>query len=86
MQEKPTAKVVIASHDVDYLPQIEMLLDAGHDVAILCFREYLSLSLAELEERGLKIIDLEYDVDAFTIPLSRVSTIDIDEYNPYEFI
>lgn len=86
VKDKPKSKVVIASHDVDYLPQIEMLLEAGHDVAVLCFREYLSLSLAELEERGLKIVDLEYDVDAFTIPLSRVSTIEIDEYNPYDFI
>lgn len=86
VKEKPGAKVVIASHDVDYLPQIEMLLDAGHDVAVLCFREYLSISLAQLEERGLKIMDLEYDVDAFTIPLSRVSTIDIADYNPYDFI
>ncbi|WP_353065300.1 hypothetical protein [Arcanobacterium hippocoleae] len=86
VQDKPGAKVVIASHDVDYLPQIEMLLDAGHEVAVLCFREYLSLSLAELEDRGLKIIDLEYDVNAFTIPLSRVTTIDIADFNPHEFI
>ncbi|WP_191088394.1 NYN domain-containing protein [Arcanobacterium bovis] len=85
-QDRPGADVVLASHDVDYLPQIERLLDRGHRVAIICFREYLATSLAELEDRGLEIIDLEYDVQAFNVPLSRVSPIEIDEFDPYQFI
>ncbi|MBM7824644.1 uncharacterized protein JOD55_000471 [Arcanobacterium pluranimalium] len=85
-KDRPGADVVLASHDVDYLPQIEKLLDLGHRVAIICFREYLATSLAELEDRGLEIVDLEYDVQAFNVPLSRVSPIEIDEFDPYQFI
>ncbi len=86
VKDRPNADVVLASHDVDYLPQIENLLNAGHRVAIICFREYLAMPLAELEEKGLKILDIEYDVQAFNVPLSRVSPIDIDEYDPYLYI
>ncbi|WP_200829153.1 nuclease [Arcanobacterium ihumii] len=85
-KDRPGADVVLASHDVDYLPQIENLLDSGHRVAIICFREYLATSLADLEERGLEIIDLEYDVQAFNVPLSRVSPIEIGDFDPYQFI
>lgn len=86
VKERPRAKVILASHDVDYLEQITDLLDAGHEAAILCFREYLAMPLAELENRGLKIIDLEYDVDAFNVPLSRVSPVDIADFDPYRYI
>ncbi|AZR06855.1 NYN domain-containing protein [Trueperella pyogenes] len=83
---RPGADIVIASHDVDYLPQVSDLLDAGHRVAIICFREYLSAQLAELEDRGLKIVDLEYDVAAFNQTLNRIYPIDIDDFDPLDFI
>ncbi len=85
-KDRPDTQVVLASHDVDYLPQLEALLEAGHKVAVMCFREYLAMPIAELEDKGLQIIDLEYDVNAFNLPLSRVSPIHIDEFDPYQFI
>lgn len=83
---KPGADVVIGTHDVDYLPQIEQLLDNGHRVAVICFREYLSTQLAELEERGLEIVDLEFDVRAFNLPLNRTHPVDIDDFDPFIYL
>lgn len=85
-QARPGADVVIGTHDVDYLPQIEQLLDNGHRVAIMCFREYLSIQLAELEDRGLVVLDLELDVHAFNMPLNRSHPIDIDDFDPFRYI
>lgn len=86
VESKPGVPVVVGTHDVDYLPQLEALLDAGHDVSVMCFREFLALPIAELESRGLHIIDLEYDVHAFNIMLNRVHPIDIDDFDPYDFL
>lgn len=86
LKERPGADIILASHDADYLPHIDALLEAGHRVSIMCFREYLAMPLAHLEDRGLKIVDLEYDVEAFNVSLSRVYPINIDEFDPYDFI
>ncbi|MFY9263202.1 MAG: nuclease [Actinomycetaceae bacterium] len=83
---RPGADVVVGSHDVDYLPQIEKLLDTGHRVAIVCFKEFLAMPLAELEERGLVIVDLEFDINAFNLPLNRTHPVDIDDFDPYLYI
>jgi uncharacterized protein len=37
-------------------------------------------------QRGLEVIDLEYDVDAFTAQLPRVRIIPIEEFDPLEFL
>ena len=78
--------VILASHDADFLPQIDALLDQGRRVAIMCFKEFLSSQLHELEERGLEIIDLEYDVHAFQVRLPRLHIIDIDDFDPMSFL
>jgi len=65
------AHVLLGSHDGDYIPHIERLLQAGATVGILCFREFLNAQLAALEGEGLTVYDLESDVKAFTIPLRR---------------
>lgn len=83
---RPEADVVLGTHDVDYLPQIEALLEAGHRVAILCFREFLALPLAELEDRGLIMHDLELDVQAFNLPLNRTHPVNIDDFDPYPYL
>lgn len=85
-ESRPGADIVIATHDVDYLPHITCLLDAGHRVAIVCFREYLSAQIAELENRGLLIVDLEYDVGAFNQMLNRLYPIDLNDFDPLEFL
>ena len=80
------AHVLLASHDGDYIPQVERLLDAGCQVGILCFREFLNAQLASLESRGLRLHDLETDVKAFTIALPRVRIIPLAEFDPTLFI
>ncbi len=44
----------------------------------MCFMEFLSSQLHDLEE----IIDLEYDVHAFQVRLPRLHIIDIDDFDP----
>ncbi|MBE6482304.1 MAG: NYN domain-containing protein [Actinomyces ruminicola] len=78
--------VLLGSHDGDYVPQVERLLDAGAQVDVLCFREFLNTQLASLESRGLTVYDLETDVDAFTIALPRVRIIPLTEFDPLKFI
>ena len=78
--------VLLGSHDGDYIPQIERLLDAGARVGVLCFREFLNAQLAALESRGLTIYDLETDVNAFTSALPRVRIIPLTEFDPAKFI
>ena len=80
------AHILLGSHDGDYIPQIERLLDAGARVGVLCFREFLNAQLAALEARGLTIYDLETDVNAFTSALPRVRIIPLAEFDPAKFI
>ena len=80
------AHVLLGSHDGDYIPHIERLLQAGATVGILCFREFLNAQLAALEGEGLTIYDLESDVKAFTIPLPRVCIIPLEDFDPLAFL
>ncbi|RRD29184.1 NYN domain-containing protein [Actinomyces bowdenii] len=80
------AQILLGSHDGDYVPQVERLLDAGAQVGILCFREFLNAHLTALESRGLTIHDLELDVRAFTSPLPRVRIISLADFDPLAFL
>ncbi|PID97842.1 MAG: nuclease [Actinobacteria bacterium] len=86
IKDTDSTSIILASHDGDFVPQIEALLESGRKVAILCFREFLSTQLQELTERGLEVIDLEYDVQAFQVSLPRISIIDIEDFDPYDFL
>jgi len=79
--------VLLASHDGDFLPQIETLL-AGEDrkVGLLAFREFVNAQFTQLTERGLEVFDLEGDADAFTTLLPRVRIIPIDEFDPLRYL
>ena len=57
------AHVLLGSHDGDYIPHIERLLQAGATVGILCFREFLNAQLAALEG---------FDVDVAPMNLQNV--------------
>lgn len=81
-----SAHVLLGSHDGDYVPQVERLLQAGAQVGVLCFREFLNAQLAALEAQGLTIHDLETDVRAFTSPLPRVRIIPLAEFDPLAFL
>lgn len=81
-----TASVLLASHDGDFIPQVEDLLDRGHRVGLLCFREFVNSQMAGLEEKGLQFFDLEENVGAFNTILPRVRIIPISEFNPMRYI
>lgn len=80
------ADVLLASHDGDFIPQIEALLNGTRKVGLLCFREFVNAQMAQLEDKGLTFYDLEDAVGAFNTPLPRVRIIPISEFNPERFI
>ena len=84
--EQGTGDVLLASHDADFYPQVERLLENGHRVGIMCFAEFLSSQFMELEAEGLEIHDLEHDVKAFTVPLPRLRIIPLEEFDPVAFL
>ncbi|OKL54742.1 nuclease [Bowdeniella nasicola] len=84
--DRGPSHVLLASHDGDFIPQVEALLDNGSRVGVLCFREFLNAKLAALDEKGLEIFDLETDVKAFQVALPRVKIIPLSEFRPEEFL
>ncbi|MEE1650403.1 NYN domain-containing protein [Brachybacterium sp. J144] len=79
------ADVMLVSHDSDFVPQMEALAeDEERRTAIVGFTEFMSGDLREIP--GVELHDLEYDVQAFTSRLPRVRIIEIDEFDPLEFI
>jgi uncharacterized protein len=78
--------VLLASHDGDFLPQVERLLDGGHRVGVLGFREFVNSGFVALADRGLQFFDLEEHVKAFTHPLPRVRIIPVDEFDPTAYL
>ncbi|CAA9312806.1 MAG: FIG00356038: hypothetical protein [uncultured Frankineae bacterium] len=80
------ADVVLGSHDGDFLPQVKALLEGGRRVALLGFREYVNSGYAELAGAGLQVFDLEQDAQAFNRPLPRVRILDIEAFDPAQFL
>lgn len=78
--------VVLASHDGDFAPEIDRLLDGERRVGLIAFREHTSSALASLTARGLETYDLEDDVEAFNIPLPRLRIIPLDEFDPTRYL
>jgi uncharacterized protein len=80
------ADVLLGSHDGDFLPQVQALLDRGGRVGVLGFPEYVNGGYAELAPAGLEVFDLEHDALAFTRPLPRVRILDIEAFDPTAFL
>ncbi|GEL95224.1 NYN domain-containing protein [Cellulomonas composti] len=79
--------VLLASHDGDFAPGIEALLgDPERRVGVLGFREFVSTSLTSLGSRGLQVIDLEHEVQAFNVELPRVRIIPLAEFDPAAYL
>jgi len=78
--------VMLASHDGDFLPQVEALLEAGHRVGVLAFREFLNAGYLELAQDGLEVFDLEDDAGCFNRVLPRMRVIDIADFDPAAFL
>ena len=81
-----TDDVLLVSNDGDFLAGTENLLDGRRRVGVVGFTEFRNHEFLPLAGRGLELIDLEYDVDAFTARLPRVRIISIDEFDPLEFL
>jgi putative heme uptake system protein len=78
------ADVILASHDGDFLPQMRSLATGSRRVALLGFPEFVSSAYSEIP--GLQVIDLERDARAFTKPLPRLRIIELDAFDPAEFL
>jgi uncharacterized protein len=84
-QREDGGDALLASHDSDFAPQLASLR-AMEDrrVGVICFRELVSSTLAELQ--GLELYDLEDDVGAFTVTLPRTRVIPIDRFDPWSLL
>ncbi len=82
-----TGDVLLASHDGDFAPDVERLLDgSGRRVGLLAFREFTSSGLTQLADRGLTLFDLEGDVKAFNVQLPRLRIIPLEEFDPLRYL
>jgi uncharacterized protein len=81
-----TGDVMLGSHDVDFLPQVQALLGGRRRVGLMAFREFVSARYADLVPSGLEIYDLEDDARAFNKVLPRLRIIDIDAFDPDAFL
>lgn len=79
------ADVMLASHDGDFLPQLEAVCD-GRRVAVLGFDEFRNGGFAALKDQGLEFYDLETHVRAFNTLLPRVRIIPIEDFDPLAFL
>ena len=80
------ADVALASNDGDFLPQVEDLVHGSRRVAVIGFDEFRNGGFDALESRGLELLDLEHDVEAFTVSLPRLRIVPIDEFDPADIL
>ena len=78
--------VMLASHDGDFAPEVQRLVESDRRVGLLAFREFTSTSLASLAAKGLETFDLELDVAAFNVQLPRLRIIPLDEFDPTRYL
>ncbi len=78
--------VMLASHDGDFVPHITNLCGTGRRVGVVGFREFFNLRFTELVPEGLQIFDLELDVRAFNGVLPRVRIIELDDFDPADYL
>jgi uncharacterized protein len=79
------ADVLLVSNDGDFADHVGALLD-GRRVGVVGFGEFRNTAFAQLADRGLESLDLEYDVQAFNERLPRVRIIPIEEFDPSQFL
>jgi putative heme uptake system protein len=66
-------QVTVVSHDHCYAPVLAKVLHTDGCVKVVGFREEMSPELLALERLGGRVVDLEYDVGAFSSRLPRPS-------------
>jgi putative heme uptake system protein len=78
--------VILGSHDGDFVESVAALLDGSRRVGVIGFRELISSAYEPLVADGLEYFDLESDAHAFNAPLPRMRIIDLDEFDPVDFL
>ncbi len=79
--------VLLGSHDRDFLPQVQALVEGGgRRVGLLGFREFVSSGYTELFDKGLQVFDLEDEVRAFNAVLPRVRIIPLADFDPLRYL
>ena len=81
-----SSDVMLVSNDGDFVDGVEALIDGRRRVAVIGFTEFRNSAFSTLVRRGLELLDLEYDAEAFTTPLPRVRIIPIEEFDPLDFL
>ncbi|MDO5634936.1 MAG: NYN domain-containing protein [Micrococcus sp.] len=77
--------VVLASQDVDFLEHMNVLAEKPERrLALVGFEEFMSQGLRSIP--GVEVWDLEHQVGAFDTPLQRLRVIDVDDFDPLEFL
>jgi putative heme uptake system protein len=71
--------VLLVSHDGDFAPYLERLVDGRRRVGVIALREYLSTQISHAVR---DVFDLEDDVKAFNSPLPRVRIIALADFDP----
>ncbi|GAB3992410.1 NYN domain-containing protein [Nocardioides marmoraquaticus] len=77
--------VVLVSNDGDFLPQLEALVGTRR-VGQVGFEELRHHGYRSLERRGMEFFDLEREVGAFNTTLPRLRVIEIDDFDPVDFL
>ena len=87
LTERGHGDLLLASHDGDFAPELETLVDdEDRRVGLLAFREFTSTQLSALVAKGLETFDLESDVAAFNVQLPRLRIIPLDEFDPLRYL
>ena len=76
--------IMLASHDGDFVPQLTSVADSERRVGVLCFREFVSAKLSEID--GINLYDLEDHIGAFNKPLPRVRIIPLESFDPLHYL
>lgn len=76
--------VLLATHDGDFLPQVERLVDGQRRVGLLAFPELVNGGYSAID--GLDVFDLEVEVGCFNLALPRIRIIDVDAFDPTAYL
>ena len=84
LRDRP-GHVLLGSHDGDFADELLALLDDDERrLGVLGFREFMSQSLTA--DGRVEVIDIEDDVQAFSVQLPRMRIIPIQEFDPTRFL
>ncbi|MCL5781775.1 MAG: IS4 family transposase, partial [Patescibacteria group bacterium] len=87
---KQCRPIAVVSHADQVIASLDQLLVArGQEIPIvlMAFPEFLPESISQIQDRGLRVMDLEHDVRAFKAPLPRRRTlISEDDFDPQDVV